>query len=112
MNLIIKVVEVAGARLVLLPQQPFHDSAEVFGFVICSRQNARGTVRVVVDFLLRLDYRRYVLNLESIFAEVEVIRCVETAAAVNTLVRNEIGQASEDVSANFALINQVTLFTK
>lgn len=61
--------------------------------------------------MLSLDYRRYVLHLESILSEVEVICGVEVAATINALVRDEVRETSEDIAADFALINQVA-FTR
>lgn len=107
MYLVVEVVEIAGARLVLLPQKTLHNPAEILRFVVRPSQGAGSAIRVVVDLLLGLNYCRYVLNLESVVAKVKVVGGVEAAAAVNPLVRNEVGEASEDVSAHFALVNQI-----
>lgn len=47
---------------------------------------------------------------KSICGEVEMICRVKGASAVDTFVRDEICETTENVSANFALINEVTLF--
>jgi hypothetical protein len=107
--LVVEIIQIATARLMLLPEETLNDSAEIFRFVISSWEDSSSAIRVVVDLVFSLYNRRYVLNLEAILSKVEVIRGVEAAATVNALVRDEIREAPEDVAANFALINQVTL---
>lgn len=96
----------------LLPQESLDDAAEILWLVIGAGENTRGAIWVVVDLLLGLNYRWNVLNLEAIVAEVEVVGGVEAAPAVDPLVWDKVGETSEDVAADFALVDQIAFARK
>lgn len=93
----------------LLPHESFKNSAEILRLVVASGENSRRAVRIVVDLLLRLDDGRYVLDLEAVVAEVEVIRGIEVLTTIHPLVRDEVGETAKDVSADLTLVNQIAL---
>lgn len=108
-NLVVEIVQIAGSRLVLLPHESFKDSAEILRLVVASRKNSRSAIGVVVDFLLCLDDGWYVLDLEAVVTKVEVVGGVKVLSTIHSFVRDEIGETSENVSADFAFVNQIAL---